>query len=154
MCEYYPCKICSRTVCKYLQPINTVNAAEIFQVYQKACVEMPDGTNAQIGDLVICSVNGKNFTEPCGLGKVIKVKDVKLSKHPDGPKGEVFVLSYDKQKCPSTSLATLKSKLLLTYLHILYCTSFIVTNLHCLLIYKSCIACLFTNLALYCFFCN
>ena len=112
MCEYYPCKICSPTVRKYLQPISTANAAQIFQVYQEACVQMPDGTNAQTGDLVICSVNGKNFTEPCGLGKVLKVKDVKLkSGHRDGPKGEVFVLSYDKQKSGSTSLATLKSKL-------------------------------------------
>ena len=91
----------------------TVNAAGIHAVYEEALCEMPDGNSVKKGDLVICSVNGKNFTEPCGLGKVHTIKDVKLvATHNDGPKGEVFVLSYDKQKMRGkTSLASLKSKL-------------------------------------------
>ena len=125
-------KPCANT-CKYLQPITTVNAAQIFSIYQEACVEMPNADSVEPGDLVICSVNDKNFTEPCGLGKVLKVADVKLkSTHRDGPKGEIFVLAYDKQKVRgSTSIKALKRKLLTCTCCVnckLTCTSCITLN--------------------------
>ena len=74
---------------------------------------MPNGCTCEKGDIVICSVNGKNFTEPCGLGTVYLVQDVDLPKnHKDGAKGEVFVLSYDKQMFRrNQSMHSLKSKL-------------------------------------------
>ena len=80
-------------------------------VYQDALKEMP--SKCIQGDIVICSVNGKNFSEPCALGKVHCVHDVDLPKgHKDGDKGEVFVLSYDKQMLRrKQSIPSLKSKL-------------------------------------------
>lgn len=90
-----------------------MNAGEIHAIYEKALKSMPNGASAKKGDLVICSVNEKNFTEPCSLGKVYMVKDVKLGpRHNDGTKGEVFVLAYDKQQMRGNtrSLANLKSK--------------------------------------------
>ena len=119
-------------MCKYLQPISTVNAGEIYSAYQQACVPMPNADSVEPGDLVICSVNGKNFTEPCGLGKVLKIADVKLpATHRDGPKGEIFVLSYDKQKVRgNTSIKTLKSKLCcIANLHMLCSAASIVLHL-------------------------
>ena len=116
--------MCTQTVCKYLQPLRTVNAAEIYQIYQENGVKMPDGDSAEPGDLVICSVNGKNFTEPCELGKVLKVKDVKLKAgHRDGPAGQIFVLPYSKQKIRGgNTITNLKSKLCcVANLHILRC---------------------------------
>ena len=76
----------------------TVNAAEIAGVFENALCEMPDGENVKKGDIVICSVGG-NYSEPCVLGVVLLVKTVKLpANHGDGPRGEVFVLPFDKQK--------------------------------------------------------
>ena len=89
---------------------------------------MPDGTHAKKGDIVICSVNGRNFTEPCGLGKVYLVKNVNLpAGHNDGPKGEVFVVPFDRQNLRGRiSLAQLKSKFvhfLLVHAMYIFCSS-------------------------------
>ena len=85
---------------------------------------MPDGTRVKKGDIVICSVNGRNFTEPCTLGKVFLVKDVNLPKeHNDGPKGEVFVVSYDKQNLRGRcTLTQLKSKFVLFFCASVFCS--------------------------------
>ena len=88
----------------------TVNAAEITGIFETTMCEMPDGDNVKKGDIVICSVNG-NFSDPCCLGVVLMVKDVTLPKgHSDGPRGEVFVLPFGKQKLRGGhSLKNLKS---------------------------------------------
>ena len=92
---------------------STLNAAEIHGVYEKALCEMPNGNNVKKGDIVICSVNEGNFSEPCCLGVVLMVKDVNLGPgHNDGEKGQVFVLPFDKQNTRGKhTLTSLKSKL-------------------------------------------
>ena len=94
----------------------TVNAAEIAGIFETAMCEMPDGNHVKKGDIVICSVNG-NYSDPCRLGVVLMVKNVKLpANHGDGPRGEVFVLPFDKQKLRGGhTLRNLKSYLLLLH---------------------------------------
>ena len=89
-----------------------IDAAGIYSVYEDAKQEMVHGDVAKKGDVVICSVNGKNFGEPDDLGTVIMVKDVVLPKgHDDGEKGEIFILTYAKQKLRGKiTAAKLKSK--------------------------------------------
>lgn len=88
-----------------------LNAAEIYGMYEKAMCAMPTGDKAKKDDIVICSLHEANFTEPCSLGKVLMVKDVKLAKdHEDGEQGQVFVLAYNLQKAKKNpTLAALKS---------------------------------------------
>ena len=53
-------------------------------------VPLKDGSHAKVGDIVICSYKGNDFTNPCDLGVVLKVcKAQKLigkkgRAHPDG----------------------------------------------------------------------
>ena len=87
-----------------------MDASEIQGVYEDEGVQMPDEVKA--GDLVVCSINGKNFSEPDNVGKVLKVpkKQVKLSAgHRDGTGGDLYVLHYYKRPFRgSLSNATLK----------------------------------------------
>ena len=70
----------------------------------------PDPNKA--GQLVVCSINGKNFSEPDMVGKAIKIpkKQVKLPpNHRDGEVADIFVQHYDKQKLTGgTSVTALK----------------------------------------------
>ena len=94
------------------------NASQIYGVYAQEKCKMCDGTKAKKGDIVICSVNDKNFTDPCVLGKVFMVKDVNLGPtHNDGEKGQIYVIPYDKQNIRGRmTLAQLKSLLSLACL--------------------------------------
>ena len=95
----------------------TVNCAEIHGLYEKALLQMPTGEQAKEGDVVICSVNGKNFSEPCALGVVVRVKNVNLPPgHEDGEKGELFVLPFDKRLRGGKSLKNLLSKFFKYYI--------------------------------------
>ena len=77
------------------------NAMNIAGVYETAKQSMATGATASIGDIVICSVDGK-WNAPDNLGVVLCVKAVKLPEgHPDGDLGEVFVHPYQRQKRPA-----------------------------------------------------
>ena len=54
-------------------------------MFEKTLCKMTNGDNVKKGDIVICSVNEGNFSEPCCLGVVIMVKNVTLGPgHNDG----------------------------------------------------------------------
>ena len=66
-------------------------------------VPLKDGSHAKVGDVVLCSHEGKDFTNPCDLGVVMKVGRQKLvgkngQPHPDGEYGDLYVLTFKKQK--------------------------------------------------------
>ena len=61
---------------------------------------LKSGADAKEGDVVLCSCRN-NWGEPTVMGKVMKVhkKGIKLPKdHPDGDKGFIFVLPFEKQR--------------------------------------------------------
>ena len=64
-------------------------------------IQMKDGKSCKKDDIVICSVN-KNWSDPCELGRVLQVVQSPGQKlpagHRDGEYGNVFVLTYKKQK--------------------------------------------------------
>ena len=75
-----------------------------FEWCKNKGIKLRDGNDVRVGDIVICSYKGKDFTNPCELGRVLKVcKSQKLvgakgEEHPDGPIGHIYVLTYKKQK--------------------------------------------------------
>ena len=74
---------------------------------QENDVILKNGAAAQVGSIVICSDQGKDFTSPDELGKVLHVRtEQKLvgsrgKAHPDGDVGHLYVLTYKKQKFAS-----------------------------------------------------
>ena len=88
--------------------MSSINCCEVFQWCTKNKVQLKDGIYARLGDIVLCSDEGKHFDEPCDLGRVVekypagatqpleKMKDG--SSHPDGAWAHVYVLTYKKQK--------------------------------------------------------
>ena len=85
----------------FLPSMQRANAMNIAGVYETAKQSMATGATASIGDIVICSVDGK-WNAPDNLGVVLCVKAVKLPEgHPDGDLGEVFVHPYQRQKRPA-----------------------------------------------------
>lgn len=82
-------------------------SAGTYEWCRKNKLPLKDGTHARVGDIVICSDKAKDFTNPCDLGKVVKVVESqrlvgkKGEEHPDGPIGEIFVQTYEKQKLGS-----------------------------------------------------
>ena len=83
------------------EPYNTDFISEDVAAWlEEQGLEMRDGSHAEVGDIVICSVNG-NWADPCDLGKVLAVcpEGQKLPKgHRDDPVGHLYVLTYKKQK--------------------------------------------------------
>ena len=81
-----------------------VSLKDTFTWCEKNKIKLKDGKKAKVGDIVACSYKGKNFKNPCELGKVVKVcKSQKLvgkngKEHDDGPIGHIYVLTWRKQK--------------------------------------------------------
>ena len=77
---------------------------DTYEWCKKNKVPLKDGSHAKVGDIVICSYKGKDFTNPCDLGVVVKVcKSQKLKgkngkPHPDGDVGHIYVKTWSKQK--------------------------------------------------------
>ena len=77
---------------------------DTFKWCQQKGIKLRDGNDVSVGDIVICSYKGTDFTNPCDLGRVLKVcksqklVGVKGKQHPDGPVGHIYVLTFKKQQ--------------------------------------------------------
>ena len=82
---------------------------DLMQFCDSNEITLKTGCYAKEGDVVICSDDGADFVKPCVIGRVIfrcpagshqVLKGKKGKSHPDGDRGQIFVLDWRKQKKP------------------------------------------------------
>ena len=75
-------------------------------------ITLKGGMKAHVGDIVICSDGGEDFSKPDVVGRVLlrvpagsrqPLVNRKGGAHPDGEYGHIFVLDYNKTRKPKKS---------------------------------------------------